>query len=88
MRITKTADEVNEQKRKREEANRDCHVCPFCKESMSFGEAIQKGYGLNRGISSIVMSRLVKTGLFSSERKTVEKFSCKRCGAEWEGEPY
>ena len=88
MKITKTAGAVIEQKRKREEANLGCHVCPFCKEGMSFGEALRKGYGLKRGISSFVMSRPVRTGFFSSENKNVEIFSCNRCGAEWEGNPW
>lgn len=88
MKITKTAGAVIEQRRRREEANRGCYVCPFCKEHISIGDAIRKGYGLKRGVSSIMMSRPVKTGLFSSEYKTVEIFSCNRCGAEWEGNPY
>lgn len=88
MKITKSAFEVLEQKRKRDRANRGCHSCPFCLESISVGEAISSGLGLKRGISSIAMSRSVRTGLFSSEDKTVELFRCNRCGAEWEGDPY
>lgn len=88
MKITRTAGAVIEQRRRREEANLGCHVCPFCKENISIKEAILNGYGLKRGISSIAMSRPVKTGFFSSEYKTVEIFSCNKCGAEWEGNSY
>lgn len=88
MRITKTSTQVSESKRRRETANLGCNKCPCCGETMRFGEAIKNGYGLKRGISSISMSRPVRTWLFSSEYKTVDIYSCHRCGAEWESEPY
>lgn len=88
MKVIRSAFDVLERKRLRQEANRGCNKCPFCHENISISEAIHKGYGLRRGISSISIARPVKTGVFSSEYKTVEIFSCQRCGAEWEGNPY
>lgn len=88
MKIIKTAEQVSAYNRQKEIANRGCNVCPCCHEEMSLVEAIQKGYGLKRGISSIFISKPIKIGLFSSEYKTVTIYSCHRCGAEWESEPY
>lgn len=88
MKIIKTSAQVSAYNRQKEIANRGCKVCPCCHEKMSFGEAIKNGYGLKRGISSISISRPIKTGLFSSEYKTVNIYACNRCGAEWESEPY
>ena len=88
MRITKTSTQVSASKRRREIANIGCNKCPCCGETMSIAEAIKKGYGLKRGISSISMSRPVSKGLFSNEYKTVDIYSCRKCGAEWESEPY
>lgn len=88
MKITKTSAQVSAFKKRKEIANLGCNVCPCCHESISLKDAIQKGHGLKRGISSIVMSRLINTGLFSSEYKTVNIYSCNRCGAEWESDLY
>lgn len=88
MKITKTAEEVSAYKLQKKIANRGCNVCPCCHEKMNLGEAIKKGFGLKRGISSFMISKPIKTGLFSSKYKTVTKYSCHRCGAEWESEPY
>lgn len=88
MKITKTYEQVSAYRKQKEVANRGCDICPCCHEKMSLKEAIKSEYGLTRGISSISISRPVKTGLFSSEYKTVNIYSCNRCGAEWESEPY
>ena len=88
MKIIKTAEQVSAYNKQKEIATRGCNVCPCCHETMSFGEAVREGYGFSRGISSIFVQRLVDKGWFSSEYQTVTIYSCKRCGAEWESDPY
>lgn len=87
MKITKTAQQVNTFRAQRKFANIGCETCPCCHESMSFMEAVKKGIP-HRGISSITVSCPIKTSWFSSEYKSVDKYRCLRCGAEWESEPY
>ena len=88
MKIIRTADQVYSNNKQKEIANRGCNICPCCNEKMSLSEAIKKGKGLNRGISSVVIYRVINTCLFSSKYKKVTVYSCHRCGAEWESDPY
>lgn len=88
MKIIKTAEQVANYNKQKENANRGCNECPCCHEKISLFEAIKDGYGLKRGISSVLASKPIKTGLFSIEYKNVQVYSCQRCGAKWESEPY
>lgn len=88
MKITKTNIQAAERKGEILHANLGCRVCPCCGEDMNLLYAIKNGNFLKRGISSFPIQVLVKTGWFSKEYKTVIKYSCNRCGAEWESEPY
>ena len=88
MKITKTAQEADSFQVQRELANIGCKTCPCCGESMSDWEAIKNNLYPHRGVSSILVRRLVKDSWFSTEYKSVEMYSCNRCGAEWESEPY
>ncbi len=87
MKITKTAQEANIFLARRKLANIGCKTCPCCGESMSLLEAIKNDLP-HRGISSITVSRPVKGSWFSTEYKSVDVYSCRRCGAEWESDPY
>ena len=88
MKITKTSQEANSFLAQRELANIGCKTCPCCHESMSLMEAIKNNLYPRRGISSITVSCPVKGSRFSNEYKNVDVYSCERCGAEWESEPY
>ena len=88
MKITKTAQEVNSFRAQRELANIGCKTCPCCGENISTWEAIENNLYPHRGISSIAVTRPVKCSWFSMEYKNVDVYSCGRCGAEWESEPY
>lgn len=88
MKIIKTAQEVNNFRAQRKLANIGCKTCPYCGESMSDWEAIKNHLSPHRGISSMLVRRLVKDSWFSTEYKNVEIYLCNRCGAEWESEPY
>lgn len=88
MKIIKTAQEVNSFRTQRELANIGCKTCPCCGESMSTWEAIENDLYPHRGISSVAVTRIIKGSWFSMEYKNVDVYSCRRCGAEWESEPY
>lgn len=66
-----------------------CNRCPCCDETiMIVSDAIRLGYGLKRGISSYTIEVPVKESWFRETYKTVTRYSCNRCGAEWESDPY
>lgn len=88
MKITKTSQEANSFLAQRELANIGCKTCPCCGENISIWDAIKNNLYPHRGISSITVSRPVKDSWFSMDYENVDVYSCDRCGAEWESEPY
>lgn len=88
MKITKTSQEVNIFLAQRELANIGCETCPCCGENISTWDAIKNNLYPHRGITSIAVRRPVKGSWFSTEYKTVDVYSCRRCGAEWESDLY
>ena len=77
MKITRTADDVyrNEQARKR--ANIGCDKCPCC--------------GNNKVDKHIPVPYVeITEGFFNVTRTSYmkDKYSCSKCGAEWESDPY
>ena len=91
MKIIKKVDYLDERikNENRRIANMGCNRCPCCDEAMIVSDAIRQGYGLKRGISSYTIEVPVNESWFSRKaHKTVTRYSCNRCGAEWESNPY
>lgn len=83
----KTSSDAADLKRRRDEANYGCSVCPCCGESTPRIFYLKDGK-LHNGISSIVLCTYIKTGLFKREAKHVDYYECHTCGSEWQSDPY
>ena len=89
MKIIKTAEQAAAERKRAELAKSGCNTCPCCGENMSASDAIMKGYGFSKGISSFSYTVPVKSGLFwGYDLKTVDRYGCNTCGAAWESDPY
>ena len=85
MKIVKKVDYLDERikNENRRLANMGCNRCPFCDETMTVSDAINRGCGLNRGISVYSIEVPVKESWFSRKAyKTVTRYSCNRCREE------
>ena len=74
MKITKIPNDILLYRIKEQQAKLDCDICPCC--------------GEYRNISDVVMTKNMRNGLFSTQRKTVTIYECNRCGSQWESDPY
>lgn len=72
MKITKTSSEAFEERKRRENANKGCNKCPCCGEPFV----------------GITYKNLKVKGVFSVKMYYTDRYSCSKCGAEWESEPY
>ena len=73
MKIIKTANVAFINKRNRKEANVGCLDCPFC-----------GAYG----IDLIPTTKSYTKGIFKIKYMKIDCYHCRKCGAEWESEPY
>lgn len=83
MKIIKTREQAQAEKRLKEIAHENCHKCPFCGETRSLWDAICEDDD-NGGIMDFRVS--YSGGLFS-RGYDVTRYVCNRCGAEWESDP-
>ena len=73
MKITKTASKAAEYKRNQEIANAGCDVCPCCGETKSVMPTAQISW---------------LKGFLRMKHMRCDYYICRKCGAEWESEPY
>ena len=85
MKITKSKDDINRFKTKRENANIGCHSCPGCGEIKTFDDYLNNGIAF-KGISSGVCE--FSEGIFRTKQYQIDWYRCNTCGCEWESEPY
>lgn len=88
MKITRSAEQIANYKKLKEEATKDCFECPSCGES----KLRESEYWDNHvrtpshGISWTETGSW-KTGIFNTKHWQKLKFAC-HCGVRWESDPY
>lgn len=74
MKITKSPNQINSLKQKRELANVGCDICPECGQR-------------NIGIS-YYKAWCECTWFFKIRHIRIDCYACRKCGCHWESDPY
>lgn len=89
MRITKTSKECRNEYYVREKANEGCYVCPGCGNTkvMNLFDVVSENVPREECITRMTF-RTERSTLFTFKSGSIDKYSCGRCGTEWESEIY
>ena len=86
MKITKSADRVNELENNKSIGNIGCKLCPTCGENKSNLHYICMG-NPKKGIVNGFCKTYAK-GFFHMKSYKIDCYVCNTCGTHWESEPY
>lgn len=86
MKITRTKQQIDAAKMRKEIANNGCDVCPCCGETKSIRDYMDKRIFF-KGIKHSTPYCIDK-GFIRIKQFYIDRYECLTCGAKWESEPY